>query len=717
MNSPKVTLLAGLLVVLLGCGARPAPKFADYDLELLAGKPSPVDLSFLLDTPAGRDGFIRAAGGHLIKPNGDRFRIWGVNLSFAGNLPDRDHAPRYADLLARFGVNCIRVHHCDRFYPSGLIDPAPGDSRHLHPEALDRLDYFISQLKMRGIYVNLNLNVSRQFQEADGVKDAELIGYAKGLTYFDPRLIELQREYARQLLTHRNPYTGNEYRHEPAIAIVEMVNENSLVEAWMRGRLRGEQATPTRATWTDIPPSYAADLTRLFNQWLRADAPQAILGALPLTPPVARLTPEEFGSVPEDRFRLEAMFYMHLEDRFFRDLGRYLKDDLGVQSLLVGTSAHASSLSPYPLLRSASQLDIADGHTYWQHPSYERDPQTGATLSFTIKNTPMVNEPAQSTMQALSRNAVAGLPYTVSEVNHPWPSEYACEGIPILAAYGALQDWDGIFLYSFSHLPPQEWKPGPAGHFDIRNDPVKMTQLAAGALVFTRGDVAAARETVKRSYSATDVIDSLRLPRAEAPFFTPGFPPLTPLVHGTRIDSFDGATSSYAPLPAGSPVISDTGELAWRLDPDGRGLVTVDTARTQAIIGHSGGQEVRLGNIRADIANNFSALVLTSLDGKPIAQSSRLLLTTGARVRATGMEWNEERTTLVQPGKAPMQIETVAGRVTLRGLEGAKSVYYAPLDGAGQPMSKGGVFGKLGEWAFRIGRTPAPWYLITVERD
>lgn len=57
----------------------------------------------------------------------------------------------------------------------------------------------------------------------------------------------------------------------------------------------------------------------------------------------------------------------------------------------------------------------------------------------------MVNDPLHSTVVELSRSAVGGKPYIVSEVKHPFPAEFAAEGIPILAAYAAFQDWDGIF--------------------------------------------------------------------------------------------------------------------------------------------------------------------------------------------------------------------------------------------------------------------------------
>ena len=62
--------------------------FAQWDDQLLkpfsmnhrAAASSPADLSFLSDGPAGKDGFIRVRGGHLVKPDGKRIRFWGVSL-------------------------------------------------------------------------------------------------------------------------------------------------------------------------------------------------------------------------------------------------------------------------------------------------------------------------------------------------------------------------------------------------------------------------------------------------------------------------------------------------------------------------------------------------------------------------------------------------------------------------------------------------------------
>ena len=658
-------------------------------------------VAFLLDAPAGGKGFIAVRDGHLVRPDGRRFRIWGVNITAHATLPSQRDAPAVAAHLARFGINCVRLHFLDRTAPAGLVDARRDDTRALDPAQLDRLDCFVAELKKRGIYTDLNLNVGRTYKPGDGVRDHQLLGFAKALTYFDERLLELQREYARQLLTHRNPYTGNEYRREPAVLLVELVNENSLVESWATDRLLGQATRPNPGTWTDIPAGYERALTDKYHAWLRARGKE----------PVARLRKDEFAAASPERFRTELSFYMELEDRYFQSMRAFLKDELGVQSLVAATSDHNHGISGYPLLHSASRLDIVDGHVYWQHPRYLE--QAGQRTGFAIGNTPMVDDPLQSTVVELSRSAVAGKPYTVSEVNHPFPAEYACEGIPILTAYAALQDWDGLFWYTFSHSDPSTWEARMPGHFDIQPDPVKMTQLAAGALLFLRADVAAARRTVSRSYTYEQVQESLRAPRDQRPYFTPGFPLSLPLEHAVRIASFDRRQAEPFPSPAaGGAISSDTGELAWQ-----KGLVTVETARTQSLVGYTGRQPKPLRHLAARVENPFCAITLTSLDSAPISRAGRLLLSATARMANTAMTWNQQRTSLTDWGKAPTVIEPVTGTITLRGLEGAREVLASALDGAGQPLGKPVPARQTPSgWELPIGAPVSPWWSITIKR-
>jgi hypothetical protein len=654
------------------------------------------DVSSLVEAPAGKSGFITVRNGHLARPDGKRFRIWGVNITGAANLPSQKDAPAVAAHLARFGINCVRMHFLDRVAPMGILDATRPDTRALDPQQMDRLDFFIAQLKQHGIYVDLNLNVARGYKPADGVKDIELLGFAKALTYFDERLLFLQREYASQLLTHVNPYTKSEYRNEPAVLLVEFVNENSIVESWASGRLLGRNTRKNPGTWSDIPASYEKDLTALYHAWL---AKQNL-------PPEPRLTRSEIATAPADRYRRELSFYMELEDHFFQSMQTYLKKDLGVKSLLLGTSDHNHGLSGYPLLHSTSRLDVVDGHVYWQHPHYLEDPATGRHIGFDIPNTAMVNDPTHSTVVELSRSAFAGKPYVVSEVNHPFPAEHAAEGIPILTAYAALQDWDGLFWYTFEHIPPDRWPNEALGHFEIRHDPVKMAEIAAGALMFLRGDVKPASQTVTRAYTTNQTLDSLRLPNSERPYFTPGFPLALPLVHATRIETLDAAkpTAAYDLKPS-DPIVSDTGELTWQ-----KGTVSIDTPRTQAWIGAPTAKS--LTNLKVDLQNDFAAVLLTSMDASPLATSKRMLLITGGKTSNTGMEWNEKRTSLTNWGKAPILIEPVKGTITLRGLKHTAKLELTPLDGAGRPKGQP-IQAKRCEdgWQLELS-APTPWYQI-----
>jgi hypothetical protein len=673
---------------------------APFTVEHRAADASSLDLSFLLDAPAGKQGFVHIRDGHLARGDGQRLRLWGVHLTDWSRgsvlLPPKEDAPMWASTLARFGINCVRLHFLDLDAPRGIIASGP-DSRHFDAQQLDRLDFLVAELAKRGIYVDLNLNVGRSYRAGDSVPDFDRIRWAKGMTLYDPRLIALQKEYARMLLGHVNPYTGRAYRDEPAVAIVEILNENGL---WV-----GFSATPY----------YDAELTSLYNEWLPKNVSGAELARLreitgvAANAPVPRLKGPEVGTAPRERFLAESRFITDVETKFYTGMASYLRDSLGVRVPITGTADHGHSSSSYPMLMSLSKLDIVDGHVYWQHPG-----------SPPPVNTPMVNDPLHSTVVQLSRTAVSGKPYTVSEFNHPFPNDWAAEGIPIAAAYGAFQDWDAIIVYTFEPKRDASWKSYVGDPFDISLDPVRMTQMATGALAFLRGDVRPARETVTRSYGRDQAFDSRRLPRTEQPYFTPGFPLATPLMNGVRIGSLDAAPGvPVASAPRDTTVItSDTRELIWRTTGDAHGLVTEETDRTQALIGFVKAHRPAVKNLTADVRNEFAAIVLSAMDAQPIASASRLLLTAGSRVTNTGLQWNADRTRTTQQGGAPSLIEPVRGTVTLRGLAGrVRGVSAVALDGAGKAIGAPIAAKRTpAGWVVPIGAPVTTWYLVRVDR-
>ncbi len=682
----------------------PAFAFAQWDDSLLkpfvmdhrAATTSPADVSFLHDAPAGKDGFIRVQGGHLVKANGQRIRFWGVHLTDwsrgSVELPPKEDTPMWASTLARFGVNMVRLHFLDLAAPRGIIDSTKNDSRSFDPQQLDRLDFLVSELKKRGIYMDLNMNVGRSYKAGDGVAGFDQIQWGKGMILFDPRLIELDKEYAKQLLTHVNPYTKTEYRNEPAIAIVEILNENGI-----------------GLGFSSRVPFYDEELTGQYNTWLKQNySPEQLqrireAAGVAADAPVPRLKGNEAGSAPKIRYNAEMAFFMNLENRFYQDMVGYLRG-LGVRQPIIGTADHGHSSPPYSMLTSLSKLDILDGHIYWNE-------YVG------VSNQPMVNDPLHSTVVQLSRTAFAGKPYTVSETNYPFPNEYASEGIPAIAAYAGFQDWDMIVMYTFEPKLPPDWKPYVGDPFDISLDPVRMTEMAAGALIFLRGDVKAARQTVERTYSKEQVLDARLLPRTEQPYFTPGFPLSLPLEHAVRIKTLDGPPTAKLTATDGNPIVSDTRELTWYTSDAKTGLVTVETDRAQALIGFIKANQKTLKNLGAEISNNFATIVLASMDDKPLARSEKMLLTTGSRVANTGQKWNDTRTRLTNQGGSPSLIEPVAGTVTLRNIEGATAVSASALDGAGKPIGEAIQATKTATgWAIPIGEPATTWYVVSVRR-
>jgi hypothetical protein len=657
-----------------------------------------VDVSFLLDAPAGKEGFVRAEGGHLIKGDGTPIRLWGFDLTEwspgSMEIPPKVDAPIYAAALARFGVNYVRLHFLDLPSPRGMIDGKRNDSQHFDLAQLDNEDFFISEMLKRGIYIDMNLNVGRQFKPGDGVLSTRV---GKGPLLFDKRLIELEKDYAKQLLTHVNPYTHRAYADEPGMAIVEMVNEDAIYVGWTSNN------------------AYNQELTDLYNDWLKVNrTPEQLaklreLAGVGADQPMLRLRGRGANTAPKEQYYAECEFFTGLESGFFKDMQKYLTKDLGVKCPIIATSDHAHAGSSYALLKDTSQLDVLDGHTYWQHPG-ERP-----------KNAPMVNDPLNSTVVELSRTAFVDKPFTCSEVNHPFPNQYACEGIPILAAYAGFQGWDGIVWYSFEQKKDPNWQPYVGDPFDMSLDPVKMPQMAAGALMFVRGDLDAAKETVERSYTTQEVWDSRFLARTERPYFTPGFPQLTPLLHGSRIKSLDGNATATVSQDSSSPLKSDTGQLVWYTspadDPTPTGLVTIDSPRSQGLIGFVKVNDKRVTNLAADVKNDFCAIVVNSLEDRPIASCGRMLLTACVRVENTDMKWDATRTHSSRQGHSPSLIEPVKGQIILRSLDSATAVSATPLDGSGKALGEAIAAAKtMRGWEIPVGDPATTWYLVTVSR-
>lgn len=188
-------------------------------VDSLAG--TPVDVSFLNSGPAARRVAVR--DGRFVDEGGARLRFIGTNATFSGAFPEKAMATLLADRMGQLGFNVVRFHHMD------ARDIWLPDQAGLDPEKLDRLDWFIAELKRNGIYTNLNLHVSRTYPGLAKMTPERAFRYGKIVDKFHDPYIVLQEEYASALLDRVNPYTGMKLTEDPAVAFVELNNENTLL--------------------------------------------------------------------------------------------------------------------------------------------------------------------------------------------------------------------------------------------------------------------------------------------------------------------------------------------------------------------------------------------------------------------------------------------------------------------------------------------------------
>ena len=218
-----------------------------------------TDMSFLNDRPA--DQLVTVKDGHFYAGE-KRIRFWGMNNDYDANYPTHQQAEMLAQRFAKLGMNIVRITHTDQQYaPMGLFDPAFKGEMRIDPVQMEKLDYFIAALKKRGIYVELSIHVSHlKMLGRKGTPEVgnQRYGFGSGLPLWNERFIEAEKQYARDFLGHVNPYTGKAYTEEPAVAFVEIINENGILCAWPRDHIK--------KTWS---AALVADLQAAWNVYLK----------------------------------------------------------------------------------------------------------------------------------------------------------------------------------------------------------------------------------------------------------------------------------------------------------------------------------------------------------------------------------------------------------------------------------------------------------------
>lgn len=232
--------------------------FAIPQDDALAG--TATDMSALSSGPAGANGRIVVKDGHFVESGtGRRIRFVGLNTMYM--FPEHAEAEARAAHYAKMGINLIRMHMVDPYW-SELWKKPVGEHPEFNPAAVERMDYFFFQLEKRGIYLDINLHAGRQFKATDGFDPAiAKIPEAmdKHIDMINDRMIQLDEQYDKDYLTHINPYTHLTYAKDPAVAILEINNEDTLLYSGCEG--------PDNF-YRRLPEPFRGECDAKWNDWL-----------------------------------------------------------------------------------------------------------------------------------------------------------------------------------------------------------------------------------------------------------------------------------------------------------------------------------------------------------------------------------------------------------------------------------------------------------------
>lgn len=383
-------------------------------------------------------------------------------------------------------------------------------------------------------------------------------------------------------------------------------------------------------------------------------------------------------------------FMAETEEAFIREMVDFLKKDLGVRVPIT-----ASQITYHTPRIVAATCDYADIHAYWQHPRFPRRPWD--PVDWEIRNTPMERVPEADALLARAPWRLLDRPYTMSEWNIPDPHDYAASVVPFAAMVAALQDWDGIYFFQYESSGEGGWYSDKVQRFfSFNGQPAKLALFTACAHLFRRGDLA------PLSAVAAGTLEKM-------------VPATLGLTHLIGMDpKAQSAVSLTAPV--GKRLATPDGRVVWDASNAAQAHVAVNTPATRAVWGLVGGRRFDLGGLKLSVGaveRDYAALVLTTMDGKPVETTRRVLLAAVGSATNRGMKWNAARTSVGRDwGTGPAEVNGITAEITLP--RGGAKVY--ALDGRGQRLVEVAAVDGAAASRFKLGPVYRTlWYEIAWE--
>ena len=399
------------------------------------------------------------------------------------------------------------------------------------------------------------------------------------------------------------------------------------------------------------------------------------------------------------------------ERAYTREMMQFLRKNLGVKALLWDTQVNYGGAQG--LLREAQNSDVIDIHEYPAHPRGQRDERG---FLWSIEQKSMLGA-AFGGLPGLAQWRVEGKPFVVSEFDLNPPNDHASETFPLLSLMATYQGWSGFNDYAWLNFQPDELDPNRIhSPFATSGHAGQMAFMPASALLFRLGLVRPAQAQSTLMVSANALRDGDSSWSALSTLWKPfGINQADAWQQKLAVQVLAGGETKFKGTKSQlqsdhARLVSDSQQIVLDRSTEGAEILTVNAPALRMAFGFIGGHSFDLGDVKLKVQtgtlHNYANVMLVALDGRPIAQSKKLLLTCVGRVENAGQKFNAARTTVGRDwGAGPTLAEPVRLSLDLPG----RNWRAAALDGAGQIVKNVPMKMSRLETAPEFGTL---WYLI-----
>jgi hypothetical protein len=292
-------------------------------------------------------------------------------------------------------------------------------------------------------------------------------------------------------------------------------------------------------------------------------------------------------------------------------------------------------------------------------------------------------------------------PFTITEFNYSGPGRFRGVGGILTGAMGALQDWSGLWRFTYSHSAESLAQPNgyAMNYFDMASDPLSQAAERAALCLFLRGDLAPLSRTYAMLLPKSEVLQM----RDTLPQNHTSWPWLGWYARlGTRVadtpapgTTWSGRFPEVYSTPSAEIRKLVASQPTGALPPAGDGAVTLDKESGTLILNTpctSGGftekGAVDAGSLIFDVGGTAATVWVSSLDGKPVASSAHLLLTHLTDVQNSGIRYAQQsRQTLLAWGSLPHLVRNGKAEIRLA-VKPAKAYKVYALSTSGRRLAE-----------------------------